>query len=163
MSKRNKFTIVIIVLVATLLLVVPASAEAITETIIFRNEKTTYPDVDICGAGEVMVTVTYSGVLHTTEFTENDPNAGTVHARLKVNGTVTTVDLSGNLVSKDRFVKTIFHTNVNNHNITDRFNFIINGLRADGDRHRYHLSGHFNMSASGNPVEFTKLRISCPQ
>ena len=162
MSKRNIYPVVIIVLVATLMVVVPASAEAITETIIFRNVKVTYPDVDICGAGDVMVTVTYSGVLHTTEFTENDPNAGAVHARLNVNGTVTTVDLSGNLVSKDRFVKTIFHTNLNNQNLTERSNFIINGTRADGGRHRYHLTYHLNLSANGDPVEFTNLRVNCP-
>jgi hypothetical protein len=79
-----------------------------------------------------------------------------------MNGTVTAVDGDGNTVSVDRFVKTIFHTNVNNQNVTDRFNFIINGSRADGGRHRYHLIYHFNLSASGNPVEFTKLSISCP-
>lgn len=163
MSKQKKLTILTITIIAALLIVLPASAKVITHTETYHNESVVFPDVDICGAGDVMVTVTYNGVLHTTEFTDDDPNAGTFHGRLKMNGTVTTVDLSGNLVSKDRFVKTIFHTNVNNQNITDRFNFIINGLRADGGRHRYHLSGHFNMSASGNPLSFTKLRISCPQ
>jgi len=163
MSKRNIFTIVIIVLMATLLVVVPASAEAITETIIYRNETMTFPDIDICGAGDVMVTITFNGVWHTTEYSDDDPNSGAFHGRFKMNGTVTTVDLSGNLVSKDRFVKTIFHTNLNNQNLTERSNFIINGTRADGGRHRYHFKYHLDVSASGNPVEFTDLRISCPR
>ena len=72
MSKRNIFTIVIIVLMATLLVVVPASAEAITETIIYRNETMTFPDIDICGAGDVMVTITFNGVWHTTEYSDDD-------------------------------------------------------------------------------------------
>lgn len=162
MLKRKLLTIVVISLVAALLVVVPAAAQAITQTITFHNETLVNPDVDFCGAGEVTLYLTYNGVLHTTEFTDNHPNAGTFHGKLSLNGTVIAVDGGGNVVSKDRFVKTIFHTNVNRQNFTDQYKFVINGKRADGGRHRYHLIGHFNMSASGNPVEFTKLRISCP-
>ena len=162
MSNRKLSTIVIFALAAVLLVAVPASAKAITQTITFHNESLVFPDQDICGAGDVTVTLTYNGVLHTTEFTDDHPNAGTSHSRFKMNGTVTTVDMDGNVLSNDRFVKTIFHSNVNRQNLNNRFNFIINGLRADGSRHRFHLIGHFNLSASGNLVEFSKLSISCP-
>ena len=162
MLKRKLLTIVIISLVAALLVVVPAAAQAITQTITFHNVSEGFPDTDFCGAGDVMVTITYNGVLHTTEFTDDHPNAGTFHGRLKVNGTATAVDGGGNVVSKDRFVKTIFQTNVNRHNFNDRFSVIINGSRADGGRHRFHLIGHFNLSASGNLVVFEKVKISCP-
>ena len=162
MLNRKLLAIVITALVTALLVVAPVSAKAITQTTTFHNESMVFPDVDICGAGDVMVTITYNGVWHTTEFTDDDPNAGTFHGRFKMNGTVITEDSDGNLVSVDRFVKTIFHTNVNRQNVTDQYNFIINGLRGDGGRHRYHLVGHFNLSASGNPMEFTKLSISCP-
>jgi hypothetical protein len=162
MSNRNILTIIILAMLAALLIVIPAAAQAITETTTFTDEISVFPDVDFCGAGDVMVTVIYSGVLHTTEFTEDDPNAGTFHGLLKIHGTVTTVDQDGNIVSNDHTVKTIFHTNVNRQNLNDRFNFIVNGTRADGSRHRYHLDGHINLSASGNPVTFTHLSISCP-
>jgi hypothetical protein len=162
MLNRKLLIIVIIALVTTLLVVVPAAAKAITQTITIHNETVVFPDVDICGAGDVMVSTTYNGVMHTTEFTNDDPNAGSFHGKLSLSGTVTTVDLSGNIVSKDRFVKTIFHTNVNRQNLTDQSKFVINGTRADGGRHRYHFIAHVNFSASGNPVEFEKLSISCP-
>ena len=162
MSTRKTLTIIALTLLAALLVVIPAAAGAITETVIFQDETSVFPDVDFCGAGDVMVTVIYSGVLHTTEFTGDDPNAGTFHGMLKIHGNVITVDQDGNIVSNDHTVKTIFHTNVNRQNFNDRFNFIVNGTRADGGRHRYHLDGHINLSASGNPVEFTKLSISCP-
>jgi hypothetical protein len=161
MSNQNLSLTVIIALVAALLVVVPVAAQAISFTLTFHDE-VIEDDVDLCTGDPVTLKITYDGVLHTTEFTEDGPNAGTFHGRLKMNGTVTAVDGDGNTVSVDRFVKTIFHTNVNNQNVTDRFNFIINGSRADGGRHRYHLIYHFNLSASGNPVEFTKLSISCP-
>ena len=162
MLNRKLSTIVIIALVAALLVVVPAAAQSITQTITFHNVSMEIDDTDFCGAGPVTVTLTYNGVLHTTEFTDDHPNAGTFHVRLKLNGTATAVDGDGNVVSNDRFVKTIFHTNINRQNINDRFHWILNGSRADGGRHRYHIISHFNLSASGNPVEFTKLSISCP-
>jgi len=154
--------ILTIILRIALLVVVTISAAAITETITFHNQSLTFPDVDFCGSGDVMVTITYNGVMHITEFTADDPNAGSFHGRLKMNGTVFVVDGGGNVVNTDRFVKTIFHTNVNHQNLIDRFNFIVNGVRADGGRHRYHLNGHVNLSASGNQMTFTKLSISCP-
>lgn len=162
MSNRKLSMSVVIALAVALLVVLPVAAQAITQTITFQNQSQKFPDVDFCGAGNVFVTVTYNGVMHTTEYTDDDPNAGTFHGRLKLNGTATAVDGDGNVVSSDRFVKTIFHTNVNRLNLNDRFSFVANGLRADGRRHRYHLISHFNLSASGNPVEFTKLSISCP-
>lgn len=162
MSTRKKFTTIVLTMLATLLIVIPAAAQAITQTITFQDETSVFPDVDFCGAGDVMVTVTYGGVLHTTEFTDDDPNAGTFHGMLKIHGTVVAVDQDGNIVSEDHTVKTIFHTNVNRQNFNDRFSFIVNGRRADGGRHRYHLVGHTNLSASGDPVTFTKVSISCP-
>lgn len=162
MSNRKLSIIVIIAIVTALLAVVPVAARAITQTSIFRNESVAYPDVDICGAGDVMVNVTYNGVWHTTEYTDDDPLAGTFHGFFTMNGTVITVDEYGEVVSNDRFVKTLFHTNVNLQNLTDSSILIINGLRADGGRHRYHLNYHFNLSASGNPLEFTNVSITCP-
>jgi hypothetical protein len=162
MLNRKLLIIVIIVLVTTLLVVVPAAAQVITQTSTFHNETLVITDEDFCGAGTVTITLAYKGVLHTTEFTGDNPNAGTFHGRLMLNGTATAVDGDGNVVSNDRFVKTIFQTNLNRKNLNDRLNWIINGSRTDGGRHRFHLMGHFNLSASGNPVEFEKLRISCP-
>jgi hypothetical protein len=162
MSNQKISIIVIIALMAASLVVVPAAAKAITQTSTFHNVTESFPDVDFCDGTPVEVTVTYSGVLHTTEYTDDDPNAGTFHGRLKLNGTVITVDGDGNIVSNDRFVKTIFHTNANRQNVTDRFSFIINGSRADGGRHRYHNIVHLNLSASGTPMIFDKLSISCP-
>jgi hypothetical protein len=162
MFNRKLFVIVILALIITALVVLPAAAQVITQTSTFKNVSEVITDDDFCGAGEVTITLAYDGLLHTTMFTGDHPNAGSFHGKLMVNGTATAVDGDGNVMSNDRFVKTIFHTNVNRQNFNDRFNWILNGSRADGGRHRLHLIGHFNLSASGNPVVFEKLRISCP-
>lgn len=162
MSQRKILTIVVLTMLVALLAVIPASAKAITETNTFKDATEVMPDVDFCGAGNVTLYITYGGVMHTTTFTADDPNAGTFHGMFRIHGTVTAVDEDGNLLSEDRSVKTIFHTNANRQNGTDNFNWIITGKRADGGHHTYHLVGHTNWSASGNPLTFEKLRISCP-
>lgn len=162
MSHRKRLTIIVLTLLAALLAVIPAAAKAITETVKFEDVTVQEPDVDFCGAGAVTLTITYDGVMHTTTFTDDDPNAGTFHGMLKLHGAVIAVGQDGNLVSEDHFVKTIFHTNANRRNANDNFNFIVSGKRADGGSHHYHLVGHASWSAGGNPVTFEKVSISCP-
>lgn len=162
MSKHKLSTIIVVALAATLLFVTPAAAQAITQTITFHNETVVDSGINFCGAGDVTLTITYNGVLHLTEFTADHPNAGAFHGNMTLNGTVVAVDGDGDVFSNDRFVKTIFHTNVNRRNLVDKYNFIVNGTRADGGRHRYHLLTHFNLSGSGDPLVFEKLWVSCP-
>jgi hypothetical protein len=144
-----------------LLVVVPAMAQAITYTETFHDESLVFPDVTICDEIPAIVTLTYNGVMHVTEFTEDSPNVGTAHARFKMNFEVVVNDAeTGELLETARGVKTIFHDNINRQNATSTFNFVSVGRGPVGE-HQYHLNGHVNWNANGNPVEFTKVNVHC--
>jgi hypothetical protein len=161
MSKRIVLPTLIISAMIVLLTVVPAMAEAITYTETFHDESMVFPDVTICDGIPAMVTLTYNGVMHVTEFTGDHPNAGTAHARFKINFTAVVYDaVTGEWLETGRGVKTVFHDNINLQNATSNFNFVSVGEGPVG-KHQYHLNGHINWNANGNPVEFTKVNIHC--
>jgi hypothetical protein len=140
-----------------LAVVVPVMARAITYTETFHDEIIVFPDVTLCDEIPAIVTLTYNGVMHVTEFTEDSPNAGTAHARFKMNFEVVVNDLdTGELLETAHGVKTIFHDNINRQNATSHFNFF-----SIGSRDRFHLDGHVNWNANGNPVAFTHVTVRC--
>lgn len=157
MSKRIVLLALIISAVIVLVVVVPVMAGAITYTETFHDETIVFSDVTLCDETPVTVTLTFNGVMHVTEFTEDHPNAGTAHARFKMNFEVLVNDsYTGELLETANGVKTIFHDNINRQNSTSHFNFV-----SVGSRERFHLDGHINWNANGNPVEFTHVNSNC--
>ena len=161
MSKKIVLSALIISVMIVLVVVVPVMAKAITYTKTFHDETIVFPDESICDEIPAIVTLNYNGVMHVTEFTEDSPNAGTAHARFKMNFTVVVNDAStGELLETAHGVKTIFHDNINRQNATSNFNFVSVGSGPVG-RHQYLINGHINWNANGNPVEFTKVNMHC--
>jgi hypothetical protein len=161
MSNKTVLLALAVSTVIVLFAVVPVTAEAITYTETLHDETMIFPDVSMCDEIPAIVTLNFNGVMHVTEYTADHPNAGSAHARFKMNFNVVVNDAdTGELLETAHGVKTIFHDNFNRQNATSNFNFISVGSGPVG-RHQYQFNGHVNLDANGDPVEVTHLNVHC--
>lgn len=148
---RRALTFVVVVGV----LLFPASSAlaegAVTFTETFHNVTESFPDVNPCTGDPGTVTITYNGVLHFTQL----PN-GTSHFTVTQTGDVVFVPDDPSLPTYTGHFTTWAGFNSNNKNEAGTVTFTLQLTGSDGSILKFHLTEHFNVSASGVVNAFSK-------
>jgi len=138
------------------LLLLPASsafaAGAVTETQKFKNVTESFPDTNPCSGVPGTVTITYNGVIHTTQ------NDNGFHITGTFTGDFVFVPDDPAQPTYTGHFTNWFGFNANQRNFTGTFTFSVHGKGSDGSRLDFHVTGHDSMSASGHVISFEKPR-----
>jgi hypothetical protein len=150
---RRAFTFVVVVGV----LLFPASSAlaegAVTFTETWHNVTESFPDVNPCTGDPSTVTITYNGVGHVTLL----PN-GTSHFTITQTGDVVFVPDDPSLLTYTGHFTNWAGFNSNNKNEAGTVTFTVHLTGSDGSTLKFHLTEHFNVSASGVVNAFSKPR-----
>lgn len=152
---RRALTFVVVVGV----LLFPASsafaAGADTFTQPFHNVTESFPTPNPCTGDLGTVTITYNGVVHITTL----PN-GTSHFTITQTGDFVFVPDDSNLPTFTGHFTSWDGFNSNNQNAAGTFTFTVHGTGSDGSTLKFHVTGHFSVSASGVVISFEKPRCA---
>ena len=150
---RRALTIVVVVGV----LLFPASSAfaegAVTFTETFHNVTESFPEVSSCTGDPGTVTITYNGVVHVTLL----PN-GTSHFTATQTGDVVFVPDDPSLPTYTGHFAIWGGFNSNNKNTAGTVTFTVHLTGSDGSKQTFHVTEHFNVSASGVVNTFSKPR-----
>jgi hypothetical protein len=150
---RRALTTVVVVGV----LLFPASSAlaegAVTFTETWHNVTESFPDVNPCTGDPSTVTITYNGVGHVTLL----PN-GTSHFTITQTGDVVFVPDDPSLPTYTGHFTIWGGFNSNNKNAAGTFTFTVHLTGSDGSTLKFHITEHFNVSASGVVNTFSKPR-----
>lgn len=126
---------------------------AVTFTETFHNVTESFPDVNSCTGDPGTVTIAYNGVLHFTQL----PN-GTSHFTVTQTGDAVFVPDDPSLPTYTGHFTTWAGFNSNNKNEAGTVTFTVHLTGSDGSTLKFHLTEHFNVSASGVVNAFSKPR-----
>ena len=135
----------------------PAGARATTETVHVTNVTESNPDVNPCSGATGTVSMTYSGVFHSTEL----PN-GTSWFTGTLHGTLSFVPDDATQPSYAGKFTTWFGDENNLRNEVEHETFRVRLLGTDGSVLMAHETAHMGTSASGLSFSFDKIRFACP-
>jgi len=157
--RTSRFTMrrhALALLVVVGLLLIPASSAfaggAVTETQKFKNFTESFPTPNPCTGAPGIVTITYNGVIHTTQNDNGFHITGTFTGDF-----VFVPDDSSQPTYTGHFTQW-FGFNANQRNFAGTFTFSVHGKGSDGSRLDFHITGHDSMSASGHVISFEKPR-----
>ena len=135
----------------------PAFARATTDTIHVSNVTDSNPDRNPCSGATGTVSMTYSGVFHSTVL----PN-GTSWFTGTLHGTFSFVPDDSTQPSYAGKFTTWFGDENNLRNEVEHETFRGKLLGTDGSTLMVHETAHMGTSASGMSFSFDKLRFTCP-
>jgi hypothetical protein len=128
-----------------------ANAKANTETIHFKGVTEMFSEDDPC-LGPTDFTITYNGVVHTTETGNSFHITGTFA------GTFVADPQDPELATYTGHFAQWFGGNENNHSFNTTFTFAAVGKGDDGSRIRFQEVAHITVNGNGQvTVEFDKL------
>ena len=124
---------------------------AISFTETYHNVTTSFPDVNPCTGDPGTLTITYNGVLHFTQL----PN-GTSHFTVTQTGDAVFVPDDPSLPTYTGHFTIWAGVNPNNNNTAGTVTSNVHLTGSDGSTLDFHLTEHFNVSASGVVNTFSK-------